>query len=287
MIVKSRVRRAAGRTSWLVVPALVLLVALFVLPLAVILEAALFEEGTASRHFSRFLASGLYVGVMQQTVITSLVVATLSLAAGYPIAFFISRQPPRTRAWLIFLILVPLWMSILVRTYAWMIVLGREGVINASLMALGFVVEPLKLNFTTGSVYIVMVQVLLPLMVMTCYAGMAEIDDTFMRAARVLGARPSAAFMRVFLPLSLEGAVSGFVLVFMLSMGFFIVPALVGGPKDAMIANLIATQVEQANWAFAAALALILLAVTLLVMMLIRLATRRLVFSFAGAAAAS
>lgn len=255
------------------------------LPLAVILEAALFEEGTASRHFARFLSSSLYLDVMQHTVVTSLVVASLCLFAGYPVAFFISRQPPRSRALLIFLILVPLWMSILVRTYAWMIVLGREGIINASLIALGFTSEPLKLNFTTGAVYIVMVQVLLPIMVMTCYAGMAQIDDTYIRAARVLGARPFVAFVRVFLPLSLEGAVSGFILVFMLSMGFFIVPALVGGPKDAMIANLIVTQVEQANWAFAAALALVLLAVTLFVMMLIRLLTRHLIFSFTRTAA--
>jgi putative spermidine/putrescine transport system permease protein len=123
--------------------------------------------------------------------------------------------------------------------------------------------------------------VLLPFMVMTCYSPMVEIDDTYMRAARVLGARASTAFFRVFLPLSLEGAVSGFVLVFMLSMGFFIVPALIGGPKDAMIANLIADQVEKANWDFAAVLALVLLAATLAVMALIRLATRRLVFSLA------
>jgi putative spermidine/putrescine transport system permease protein len=280
----SRKRGGAG-ARWLIVPGLALICALFLVPMAVILEAALFEDGAAARHFAPFTSSSLYVDVMQQTVVTSLIVAALCLLAGYPVAFFISRQLPRRRALLLFLILVPLWMSILVRSYAWMIVLGREGIINASLIATGLAAAPLKLSFTTGAVYLVMVQVLLPLMVMTCYSGMTEIDETYMRAARVLGARPSAAFLRVFLPLSLEGAVSGFVLVFMLSMGFFIVPALLGGPKDTMIANLIANQVEQANWGFAAALALVLLAVTLAVMMVVRLATRRLVFSFARTAA--
>jgi putative spermidine/putrescine transport system permease protein len=222
---------------------------------------------------------------MKQTVVTSIIVATLCLLVGYPVAYFVSRQPARRRALLLFLILVPLWMSILVRTYAWMIVLGREGIINTALTALGLITAPLKLGFTTGAVYLVMVQVLLPLMVMTCYSAMADIDDTFLRAARVLGARAPVAFLRVFLPLSLEGAIGGFVLVFMLSMGFFIVPALVGGPKDAMIANLISDQVDQVNWGFAAALALALLAVTLAVMALVRLATRHLVFSAAREAA--
>jgi putative spermidine/putrescine transport system permease protein len=266
---------------WLITPGLVLLAALFLVPLAVILKASLIEDGAAAHHFDRFLTGPLYLEVMKQTVVTSMVVATLCLLVGYPVAYFINRQPPRHRAILMFLILVPLWMSILVRTYAWMIVLGREGIINTALIGLGLITTPLKLSFTTGAVYLVMVQVLLPLMVMTCYSAMAEIDDTYMRAARVLGARASVAFIRVFLPLSLEGAISGFVLVFMLSMGFFVVPALIGGPKDAMIANLISDQVDQVNWGFAAALALALLAVTLAVMALVRLLTRRLVFSVA------
>jgi putative spermidine/putrescine transport system permease protein len=274
-----------NRVRWLIAPGLVLLLALFLVPLAVILQASLFEDGAAAHHFQHMLASPLYLEVMKQTVVTSIVVAMLCLLVGYPVAYFVSRQPARRRAILLFLILVPLWMSILVRTYAWMIVLGREGIINTALTALGLITAPLKLSFTTGAVYLVMVQVLLPLMVMTCYSTMAEIDDTYMRAARVLGARASVAFLRVFLPLSLEGAISGFVLVFMLSMGFFIVPALIGGPKDAMIANLISDQVDQVNWGFAAALALALLAVTLAVMALVRLATRHLVFSAAREAA--
>jgi len=195
----------------------------------------------------------------------------------------IQDWPAAERPLLLFLVLVPLWMSILVRTYAWMVVLGREGIVNGFLISSGIVDKPVKLMFTTGAVYLGMVQILLPIMIVSCFSAMTEIDQGLMRAARILGARPHQAFVRVFLPLSLEGAITGAVIVFILSMGFFITPALIGGRKDAMMANLIAGQVSQANWGFASALAIILLFATLAVMVLVRLAARRLVYSAAGA----
>lgn len=278
--------RRLSATKFLILPGLALLLFLFVAPLAVILKAGLFEDGGTSGYLARFISNGAYLEVMERTVAFSAIVSAICLFAGYPIAFFIARQTKKWRPLLVFLIFVPMWMSILVRTYSWMILLGREGIVNATLMKLGLVSTPLRLIYTTGSVYLVLVQVLLPFMVMTCYSAMAEIDETHIRAARLLGARPLSAFLRVFLPLSLEGAVSGFVLVFMLSMGVFVVPGLVGGPRDTMMANLIATQVEQTNWGFGAALALVLLATTLAAMSVIRLATRRFVFSPARETAA-
>lgn len=260
------------------VPGLALLAATFLIPLIVVLQASLTDIGANNSPVARLFSSSLYLSVLWHTLSTSLTVATLCVLVGYPVAYFISRQPPSRRSLLIFLILVPLWMSILVRTYAWMIVLGREGIVNMSLMSLGLTAAPLKLSFTTASVYLVMVQVLLPFLIMTCYSAMVDIDDTLLRAARVLGASSRQAFVKVFLPLSLEGVVSGFMLVFMISMGFFIVPALVGGARDVMIANLISDQVEKVNWDFAAVLALVLLAVTLAAMAGIRFVGRRLVF---------
>jgi putative spermidine/putrescine transport system permease protein len=270
--------------GWLLGPGLVLLATFFLVPVGIIFEQGLFDPAFTTAHFDRFASRGAYLAVFLNTLRVSAIVAAACLVIGYPVAYFIVRQPASERPLLLFLVLVPLWMSILVRTYAWMVVLGREGIVNGLLIWVGVVDQPVKLMFTTGAVYVGMVQILLPIMIVTCFSAMTEIDQGLVRAARVLGARPRQAFARVFLPLSLEGAVTGAVIVFILSMGFFITPALIGGRKDAMMANLIAGQVSQANWAFASALAIILLFATLAVMMLVRLAARRLVYSAAAGA---
>jgi putative spermidine/putrescine transport system permease protein len=126
---------------------------------------------------------------------------------------------------------------------------------------------------------VTMVQILVPFVIMPCLSAMSDVDQGLVRAARVLGASPGRAFLAVFLPLTLEGAVTGFVIVFMLGMGFFITPALVGGPQDTMMANLIATQVEHTNWGFAAALAIVLLLATLAVMLVVRAVARRILYA--------
>lgn len=262
----------------LVVPGLVLLAVFFVVPTAAIFQVGLFEDGFTTAHVNRFLSRGAYLDVFLRTVCVSLLVAFICTLVGYPAAYFIARQPPRRRAMLVFLVLVPMWMSVLVRAYAWMVVLGREGVINSSLMQLGLITAPYKLMYTTGAVYVTMVQILAPFVIMPSLAAMIEIDQGLVRAARILGATGTRAFVAVFLPLSLEGVVTGFVIAFMLGMGFFITPALVGGPQDTMMANLIATQVEHTNWGFAAVLAIILLLATLAVMVLVRGVARRFLY---------
>ncbi len=272
---------AADRHSILAAPGLLLLVTFFVVPVGIVFDQGLFDPAFTTAHFERFLARGAYMAVFLNTLRVSVVVAMACLLIGYPVAYFIVRQPPRRRPVLMFLVLVPLWMSILVRTYAWMVVLGREGIVNGLLMTLGITDQPVKLLFTTGAVYVGMVQILLPIMIVTCYSAMTEIDQNLLRAARILGARSGQAFARVFLPLSLEGAVTGTLIVFILSMGFFITPALIGGRRDMMMANLISSQVSQTNWGFAAALAIILLLATVAVLVAARLLTRRLVYAAA------
>lgn len=269
----------------LLAPALALAGALFVLPLLFTVEVGLFETSDVGAHLRRFLNRGAYLEVFYRTVWVSLAVAGLCTLIGYPVAYFIARQPADRRALLIFLVLVPMWMSILVRTYSWMVVLGREGLVNATVLALGLASQPLQLMYTTGAVYLAMVQILLPFGIMACLSAMADIDDGLVRAARILGASPAEAFRRVYLPLSLEGVGTGFTLTFMLSMGFFIIPALVGGPRDALLANLIATQVEHTNWSFAAALSCVLLLATLAIVTIIRALARVTVFSPGRAAA--
>ncbi len=256
--------------AFLMMPAALLLAAFFFLPSLDVIQASLFDPEFTTRHFERIYDRAVYLKVFWRTLEVSGVVALLAAFVGYPIAYFINLQPRRLQFLLIFLILIPLWMSVLIRSYAWMVLLGRDGIVNAALLGLGILEEPARLLFTTGAVYVAILQILLPLMVVTCYAAMTEIDQDLVRCARVLGASPAQAFRRVFLPLSMDGTITGVLLVFMLSMGFFITPALVGGRGDLMLANLIEYQVQQLNWGFAAALGLLLLFGTLAAVVVIR-----------------
>ncbi|WP_127519846.1 ABC transporter permease [Mesorhizobium sp. Z1-4] len=261
------------------VPALVLVLAMFAVPVAFVFVEAAFAPEFSLAHFERFFTRSVYLTVYWNTLFVSATVASICLLIGYPMALFIVSQPVRRRPLLLFLVLVPLWMSILVRTYAWMVVLGREGIVNSALQWTGIIDQPLTLMFTTGSVYVAMVQILLPIMVVTCYSAMTEIDPGLVRAARVCGASPFAAFRRVFLPLSLEGALTGWSVIFILSMGFFIVPALVGGRRDVLLGNMIVNQIAQANWGFAAAMAIVLLVSTVVLLAFVRLVAARFLYS--------
>jgi putative spermidine/putrescine transport system permease protein len=260
-------------------PALALAMLMFAVPVVFVFSEAFFTPELSLAHFERLLTRPAYLSVLQNTLIVSSVASTICLLLGYPMALFIVNQPAHRRPLLLFLVLVPLWMSILVRTYAWMVVLGREGIVNATLQWLGVINEPLPMMFSTGAVYVAMVQLLLPIMVVTCYSAMTDIDPGLVRAARVCGASPLAAFRKVFLPLSLEGAVTGWSVIFILSMGFFIVPALVGGRKDILLGNMIVNQVSQANWGFAGALAIILLVSTIALVGMLRLVVGRFIYS--------
>ncbi|MTI17481.1 ABC transporter permease [Rhodobacteraceae bacterium RKSG542] len=258
-------------------PGLAIICVMFLVPVGFVFQHGLFDPSFTTEHFTRFINRGAYMRIFWTTLQVSSVVALACLIIGYPIAYFIVRQPSRRRPMLIFLVLVPMWMSILSRTYAWMVVLGKEGIINQTLLWVGLIDEPLKLLFTTGAVYVSMIQIMLPILIVTCFSSMTEIDQSLMRSARIFGASPFKAFREVFLPLSLEGAITGTLIVFILSMGFFIVPALVGGRKDTMLANIISSQVSTGNWGFAAALSIVLLTATLLVMFAVRLFSSRFV----------
>lgn len=260
-------------------PAIILAVVMFAVPVAFVFTEAFFTPAFSLGHFERFFTRAAYISVFQNTLFVSAVVSSICLVLGYPMALFIVNQQPSRRPLLLFLVLVPLWMSILVRTYAWMVVLGREGIINGALQWLGITDQPLTMLFTTGAVYVAMVQILLPIMVVTCYSAMTEIDPGLVRAARICGASPFAAFRKVFLPLSLEGALTGWSVIFILSMGFFIVPALVGGRRDILLGNMIVNQVAQGNWGFAGALAIVLLLSTIVLITALRTLLGRFIYS--------
>lgn len=237
---------------------------LFLLPVLRLLMLSV--EGGTLQHFHKAITGELYVTVFVETFRIAAIVTVISLLLAYPVAYVLSTASPRwVLVGLVFLML-PFWTSILVRTYAWMILLGRNGVINQALLAAGLTDKPVALIYNTTGVIIGMVHVLLPYMVFPIYSAMLRVDRDLLRAAEGLGASGWSVFRRVFLPLTLPGIVAGTALVFILSLGFYITPALLGGGKVVMIAVLIEQQVRQfLEWGFAAALSILLLVSAVLV----------------------
>jgi ABC-type spermidine/putrescine transport system permease subunit I len=258
-------RRERRRYLLLLAPALVVLAVLFLYPLLGVVARSVTVKGAYTLEFYRqALSEPVYLSVVGLTFRTAFLTTLLCLGFGYPLAYVLVSLPPRVARVLLIVVILPFFTSIIVRTYAWMVLLGRTGIINDALLLLGLVEQPLRLLYTPAGVLIGMSYVLLPYMVLTAYSVMRGIDPGLMRAAHSLGASRLEAFWRVFLPLSLPGVAGGTLLVFILSLGFFITPRLMGSPSDVMIAMLIEHEVEfTLNWAFASALAVMLLAITL------------------------
>jgi putative spermidine/putrescine transport system permease protein len=201
--------------------------------------------------------------VLWRTLWISAMVTLICFVLGYPVAYVIAAQPPGRAAVLLFLVLLPFWTSLLVRTVAWVVLLQKEGVLNSLFLSLGIVNEPLKMIFNRFAVYVAMVHVLLPFMVLPLYSVMRSIPPSYARAASSLGARPFTAFRRVYLPQTLPGIAAGCLMVFIQALGYYITPALVGGADDQMISYFIAFYASRTvNWGMAAALSIMLLAAT-------------------------
>ncbi len=251
------------RRGWLVVPAAVVLMILFAYPVSSLLVRSVTEPALGLQNFRKLIEAPVYLKALWNTVVISGTVTALCLMLGYPMAYTIANAGERTRRLLIFAVLVPFWASILVRTFAWMVLLQRRGLINKVLLDLGVIAEPLTLIYNRTGVLIGMVHILLPFMILPLYSVLARIDPSYVKAASSLGASPFWSFLRVYLPLSLPGVVSGTVLVFVLGLGYYITPALLGSPGDLMIAQLIEMQVADfGDWGLAGALAVVLFAGT-------------------------
>jgi ABC-type spermidine/putrescine transport system permease subunit I len=255
------------RALLLLLPALVMLGLIFVLPLAWFFIRTLLVDTPASA-LPDLVAATLASRPMQIALVTtlwiSLLVTSVTLALGYPIAFYLANRGGLRFSLVIFCVIVPYFTSIIVRTYAWMVLLGRNGVVNQLLIGTGVVTQPLALLYNVIGVVIGMTYVLLPYMVLTLYAAMKGIDPSLLRAARGLGANRLYVFRRVYLPLSWHGIVSGALIVLILSIGFFITPALMGGPGDVTVAMLVERAIEiLIDWPSAAVMSLVLLVATL------------------------
>lgn len=207
----------------------------------------------------------IFVDILVRTMTVSFFVTLICLLVGYPFANFMVRSSGAIRLLSLVAILLPFWTSLLVRTSSWIVVLQREGVVNSLLDRLGLVQEPPQLVFNRLGVYIVMVHILIPFMVLPIYSNMKNVSDIYTKAAASLGANPLQSFLRVYLPLTLPGVVSGCIVTFVVCIGYYITPALVGGPNDQMIGYFIAFYTNtELNWGMASALALILLGIVLL-----------------------
>jgi putative spermidine/putrescine transport system permease protein len=265
------VRKASMVGPLLAAPLLLLFAIFFVVPFVEIMRVSFAGKGGATAGFAWLAASPVFAVVFVNTLKLALSVTLICLVVGYPAACFIAGQPASRRGIYLALVLLPFWTSVLVRTYTWSLVLGREGLLNASLLWLGLTDGPQRFLFTPLAVHLGMVQILLPVAILTLVGVMAELDTGLVRAARVLGASPLRAFWHVYLPMTKPGIVAAAMLLFILSLGFYITPALLGGPRHRTLANLIDLQVNQMNdWTAAAAMALVLLATTIAAVALLR-----------------
>lgn len=246
-------------------PALVLLVAIYLYPLArlVVLSLTGADGGLGFDAYRRFLESSVYLSVLLRTFRISLIVTVVCLVAAYPVSYVLTRVGAVPLRIIMVLVLLPLWTSILVRTYAWMVLLQANGVLNNVLRRLHVIDEPLRLMYNETGVVIGMVQVLLPFAILPIYASLRNIDPRLLAAARVMGAGSWRRFRSVTLPLSLPGVAAAGLLVFVQALGFFITPALLGGSRVITLAMVIETQVvDLLDWSLASALAMVLLVVT-------------------------
>ena len=261
-------RAPRDRTLLLMLPALAMLVLMFFVPMLLFFVRTFMEfSGTTAAFVAQardLLLSQPYMTALGTTNWIALIVTLTVLLIGYPIAYYLTTATGPSVSIVVLSIVLPYFTSIIVRTFSWMVLLGTHGLVNDTLRAVGLIREPLPLMYNRLGVLIGMSYVLLPYMVLTLFAAMRGIDRSLLRAAEGLGASGFYAFRRVYFPLSLHGVLSGALIVYILAIGYFITPSLMGGQHDIMVAMLIDRELEVAvDWPSAALMSLSLLLVTL------------------------
>jgi len=255
----------------LILPLLLLLFFSFLYPVGRVLVGSLFDPGFTVENYIRIFTEPLYLKVLLRTLWIAFVTTAGAFILGYPVAYAMSRAGGKLTLWIAICVLVPLWTSVLVRSYAWIILLQRKGVINDILIGTGILDHPLKLIYTEGAVFLAMTHVLMPIMILPIYSSLRTIPKELPQAAANLGAGAFTTFLKITLPLSLPGVFAGTLMTFILALGFYVTPALVGGPQTLMMSTLIGQQTTVLlNWPFAGALAMLLLTVTLVLTFMFR-----------------
>ncbi|MFD9959790.1 ABC transporter permease [Amycolatopsis sp. NPDC058986] len=259
-------RRVAA--SWLLFPAAAVLLVFFCYPLAVILWRSFSEPDFGLANYLAVLGDKVQIRVVLRTLRTALIITAATLVIAYPYAYAMSRVGRRARGLLTLLVLMPFWTSVMARNFAWYVLEQRGGVIEKLFGAVG--IHGVSLLGSVAGVTVAMVQVMLPFMVLPLQNTMLGIDRSLLHAARSLGARGPVAFLRVYLPLSMPGVLAGVSVVFIMSLGFYLTPALLGTPQQALAAQVIGTRVNDLlDFAGAGALGAILLVLTLIVLAVI------------------
>lgn len=266
------IERRPGAFVVLLAPAIFFMLFCFLFPMLLLLREGFFVEGDATRTFTltqyaKFLGSAYYRGVLWNSLRLAFYVTLIALIVGYPLAYGIARLGGRWRAVIMVVVISPLMVSVVIRTFGWQILLRNSGPINTALITLGVIEEPLPLLFSTAGVIIGLVHAFLPFMVLPLAAAIERISPALEEASRTLGASASQRFRTVILPLSTPGIGAGAALVFMSSISAYVVPMLLGGAKVQVMPTLVTQQVlVLLDWSFGAAVATILTVVTLLIL---------------------
>ena len=234
------------------------------------------DNGFTWSYFKEFFSKSLYAKILLNTIRLSLIIGLVTIVLGYPVAYLLNRVGPVLRCIIMGCVQIPFWTSLLVRTYSWIAILQNQGVVNVVLQKLGIIKQPIQLLYNDAGVIIVMTYIMLPYMIFSISSVMGQIDKNVIIASRSLGAGKTMTFFRIFLPLSLPGIMSGFFIVFLNTMGYYIVPALVGGQKSQMFSQTIQNELSGVlNWNFASAISIILVMVTMMIVLASKAATKQ------------
>jgi spermidine/putrescine transport system permease protein len=261
-----------GPVLGLISPAALWLLVFFLVPLVMVLLVSFGERGDAGqvvyswtiknyvRFFGKVGERYLYVQIFARSLGIALLNTLLCLLIGYPLAYFIARQPTNRRNALLLLVMIPFWTNFLVRTYAWMVILRDTGVINNLFLTLGLISQPLPLLYNQSAVVLGLFYGYLPFMILPLYASIEKLDFSLVEAAQDLGANALRTFLRVVLPLTMPGIVAGSIIVFIPSIGAYVTPDLMGGAKVTMVGNLLQQQfLKVRDWPFGSAAGFILM----------------------------
>ena len=260
----------------LVVPGMLWLAIFFALPMLIVVAVSFATRNAYGQvifnftlsNYQRFFES-LYLRIFATTIFTAIVTTVITFLMGYPLAYTISILPKKWQQPSLVLVMIPFWINFLIRSYAWVIILRSQGIINTFSLKMGLIEKPLTLLYNDYAVMLGMIYALVPFMVLPIYVSIEQLDKRLLEAASDLGAPPLTAFRKITLPLTMPGIAAGSILVFISSLGMFVVPDIMGGAKSALIGNIIQNQFLAArDWPFGSALSIVLGILALLLIML-------------------
>ncbi|MEC0090427.1 ABC transporter permease [Paenibacillus macquariensis] len=265
-----------NKSKWFFTPVLIWLGLFLIVPMLIVVAMSFMQRDTLGNVVYSFSWEGyktfwdsLYLGIYWDTIVLSITTTVICLVVSYPLAYYLANSSPRVQNWGLILITIPFWINFLIRTYAWVLLLRTQGVVNSLLIHFGWIDEPLQMLYTKGAVLLGMVYNFVPFMVLPLYVAIEQIDRRLLDAASDLGASRWKAFWHIALPQSKAGIMTGSVLVFVSTAGMFVVTDILGGSKSSMISNIIQAQFLGArNWPFGSALSVIFVLTSLVLIIL-------------------